>query len=242
MRVDKKNVGDTYQQITKYFRDSMESHYLDWEKKPEVYKHYANLPAVKLPEPDVDGGMSLWRLIRQRRSKRDFSNEPLTLKQLSQLLWSTQGITHTVNGYEFRASPSAGALYPIETYLIANRTGDLDSGIYHYFIPQHKLELLNRGEFGVAVASTALDQYMLAKSAVVFIWTAVIERCKWKYRQRAYRYIYLDAGHLAENLLLATESLGLSGCAIGALYDDEVNRLLGVDGINETVIYMTCVG
>ena len=115
MDVDNSNIGDVYQQITKYARNSMVPHHLDWRRKPKIYKHYKDTPMVRLPAPNVDGGLPLWKVISQRRSRRNFSEKILTLEELSQLLWATQGITSIINGYELRASPSAGALYPLET-------------------------------------------------------------------------------------------------------------------------------
>jgi SagB-type dehydrogenase family enzyme len=102
--------------------------------------------------------------------------------------------------------------------------------------------LLEEGDLGSRAAAAALDQPMAEQAAVVFIWTAVVERAKWKYLERAYRYIYMDAGHIGQNLYLAATALGLGCCAIGALYDEEVNRLVGADGVNETAVYMACVG
>ena len=104
------------------------------------------------------------------------------------------------------------------------------------------MEQLSAGDYRVPVARVALDQGMAAQANVVFVWTAVFPRSKWKYRQRAYRYVYLDAGHLAQNLALAAVALGLGSCQIAALYDDEANALLGVDGKEESTIYMTVVG
>ena len=94
----------------------------------------------------------------------------------------------------------------------------------------------------MAVAHSALDQDMAYSANVVFVWTALFERSKWKYKQRAYRYVYLDAGHIAENLALAAVSLGLGTCQIGALYDEEVNALIGIDGERESILYMSTVG
>jgi len=142
----------------------------------------------------------------------------------------------------FRTAPSAGALYPIETYVIANDVGKLKSGLYHYAIQSHQLERLRDGDLSRSIAMAALGQAICATAPVVFVWTAIVERLKWKYRQRAYRYIYLDAGHIAENLALAAVSLGLGTCQIGALFDDEVNRILDIDGTEETAIYMSVAG
>ncbi|MBN2199009.1 MAG: SagB/ThcOx family dehydrogenase, partial [Candidatus Aminicenantes bacterium] len=156
--------------------------------------------------------------------------------------WASQGISRLERGFAFRTAPSAGALYPIETYLSLQNISGLDPGLYHYDVRGHALELVRAGDIGRALAAAALDQEFLADAGVVFVWTAVFGRSKWKYRQRAYRYIYLDAGHLAQNLALAAVALGLGSCQIAALYDDEVNALLGVDGTEESVVYMSGVG
>jgi SagB-type dehydrogenase family enzyme len=106
----------------------------------------------------------------------------------------------------------------------------------------HVLEELRAGQFGHDITQAALGQKMCLEAAAVFIWTAVFQRSKWKYDQRAYRYVYLDAGHIAGNLALAAVAIGLGTCQIGALFDDEVNAIVGVDGTDESVVYMSVVG
>ena len=118
----------------------------------------------------------------------------------------------------------------------------VEPGVYHYAVGKHALSQLARGDFRMEIAAAALDQEMAYRANVVFVWTAVFGRCTWKYRQRAYRYVYLDAGHIAQNVALAAAGLGLGSCPIAALYDDEVNALLGVDGVAESALYMTVVG
>jgi SagB-type dehydrogenase family enzyme len=162
--------------------------------------------------------------------------------QLAYLLWAATGIGRTEEGYEFRTAPSAGALYPIETYLVANDVQNLEPGLYHYAIRSHELEQLALGNLRQAAAMAALGQAMCAEAPVVFVWTALFGRSKWKYGQRAYRYVYLDAGHIAQNLALTAVSLGLGSCQIGALFDDEANKIIGLDGTAEGVIYMSTVG
>jgi SagB-type dehydrogenase family enzyme len=144
--------------------------------------------------------------------------------------------------YALRSAPSAGALYPVETYLSVQMVEGIEPGIYHYGVRDHELELLQPGDFRAEVAKAALDQGFLAEAAVVFAWTAVFARSKWKYKERAYRYVYLDAGHIAQSVALAAVALGLGSCQIAALYDDEVNAILGVDGKEESVVYMTALG
>jgi SagB-type dehydrogenase family enzyme len=118
----------------------------------------------------------------------------------------------------------------------------LQQGIYHFRPYAFDLELLKSGDFSRDLAQAALGQDMVAHAQATFIWTAVVERSKWKYRQRAYRYIYLDAGHIAQNLYLAGTASGLGICGVGALFDDAVNSLIGVDGREETIVYMATVG
>lgn len=186
--------------------------------------------------------MTLDKVLRQRCSVRDFKDQALSLGQLGYLLWASTGLGRTEQGYEFRTAPSAGALYPIETYVVANSVRKLEPGLYHYAIQSHELEQLKTADLRRPIALAALDQGMCARTPAVFVWTAIVERSKWKYRQRAYRYIYLDAGHIAENLALAAVSLGLGTCQIGALFDDEVNQILNIDGSEETTIYMSVAG
>ena len=236
-------IGESYQELTKYVRGALPRHDLDWGSKPSLRKEYPNsIKTFLLPSPEIDGGPPLWKTLRERRSERAYAREPIILQQLSQLLWATQGTTGEISRQKFRTAPSAGALYPVETYLVVNRVEGLDPGLYHYDALDGFLSLLREGDLGPEAAAAALDQQMVKKAAVVFIWTAIPERGKWKYLERAYRYFYLDAGHIAQNLYLAAGGLGLGCCAIAALYDEEANALVGVDGTSETVIYMCAIG
>jgi SagB-type dehydrogenase family enzyme len=238
----KENTGDIFQKETKYFRGRLSGHPLLWHTKPKTYKQYPEAPKIELGIPSFEGGDPLWTAIGKRRSVRNFKDSILSKKDLSQLLWATQGITKREMDFEFRACPSAGALYPVETYLILNNVEDFNAGIYHYNIRSHSLEQLQKGDFRLKIAQAALDQDMAYAANAVFVWTALFERAKWKYEQRAYRYVYLDAGHIAQNLALAAVSLDLGTCQIGALYDEDVNSLLGIDGKEESVLYMSVVG
>lgn len=239
------HIGDDYLSKTKYERGKLPEHYLDWSNRPPQYKMYKDSPRITLPEPQRTGGMSIWTVIAKRRSVRAYTDEILSLEELSQLLWATQGVRETVRGpyaeFKLRTAPSAGGLYPIETYICVNRVEGLKRGIYHYVIGDHVIELIEEGDFGKDVQAGALDQKIARDAAVVFIWSAVFDRSKWKYLQRAYRYIFLDAGHIAQNLALAAEALGCGSCQIGAIYDDELNNLLNLDGTQESVIYLSSV-
>jgi len=234
--------GDRFQWETKYEQGKMPGHKLDWEAKPDLYKEYPQAQKIELPSFEPARAMSLDKTLRQRKSIRDFQARPLSKGQLAYLLWASTGIQRVEDGYEFRTAPSAGALYPIETYVVVNNVKSLEPGVYHYQIRSHQLELLEQRDLRGQIAAAALGQGMCATAAAVFIWAAVFERCKWKYGQRAYRYIYLDAGHIAENLALAAVSLNLGTCEIGALYDDQVNTFIGIDGTEESTICMAAAG
>jgi len=235
-------IGDRFQQDTKYNPQKMPGHRLDWSAKPDLYKEYPQAERIELPAFEPSKAMSLDKTLRQRKSIRDYQDKPISMGQLAYLLWASTGIQRVEDGYEFRTAPSAGALYPIETYILANNVKTLEPGVYHYAIRSHQLELLQQRDLRRQIAAAALGQSMCATASAVFIWTAIFERCKWKYSQRAYRYIYLDAGHVAENLALAAVSLNLGTCEIGALYDDHVNAIIGIDGTEESTICMATVG
>jgi SagB-type dehydrogenase family enzyme len=239
--MSEKNIGDRFQQQTKYTRDNL-GEGPDWSLQPALYKRYPDVPHHALPTPLSGSTLGFEDVIRKRRSIREFSIKPLPLEQLSFLLWVSTGIQRVEEDVAFRTAPSAGALYPIETYVVVNAVKDLDAGVYHYNIQDHSLDELRKGDFRVPIARAALHQQMCAQAAVVFVWACLFNRSKCKYGQRAYRYIYLDAGHIAENLALGAVSIGLGSCQVAALYDDEVNHLIEVDGTTESVVYLSVVG
>ncbi|MHC4758233.1 MAG: SagB/ThcOx family dehydrogenase [Planctomycetota bacterium] len=236
------DIGDKFQKNTKYDPVSIGSHMIDWSSQPPLYKQYPNSEKVKLPAPIADKKMSLDETLKKRKSIRHYSSTPLSLQQLSYLLWASTGIQRIETGYEFRTAPSAGALYPIETYIIANNITGLQNGLYHYDIKKHQLELLKTADLGEKLTAAALGQSFCATAPAVFLWSAIFQRSKFKYHQRAYRYIYLDAGHVAENLALSAVSLDLGSCQIGAFLDDQVNEILSLDGATESILYLAAVG
>ncbi len=235
-------VGDDFQKTTKCARGKSLGSNLSWAHKPEIYKSYPSCKTIQLtrnlPEPTI----SFTEILQRRKSTRTFSPHSLSKLDLAFLLWASTGIQRIEYGYEFRTAPSAGALYPIETYIVANNVEDVEKGVYHYNIRNHSLEELATGGFGGVLAHAAMDQEMCAAAPLVFVWTAFFRRSKWKYAQRAYRYIYLDAGHVAENLALAATSIICGSCQIGAFFDDEINSIVGVDGTEESAICLSVVG
>jgi SagB-type dehydrogenase family enzyme len=244
MKSPKEKIGERFQQETKYDPDAMEGHTLDWSNQSKPFKnHKAPLAVIPLPESDLTGNTNLWKLLARRRSRREYdAGRSLTAENLSALLWATQGVTARYGDVLFRTAPSAGGLYPVETYLLVRAVEGIEPGIYHFRPDAFDLEFLKKGNLARDLAEAALGQQLVMAAQATFIWTAIVERSRWKYRQRAYRYIYLDAGHIGENLYLAAGALGLGCCAIGAFYDDKVNAIIGVDGVEEAAIYLATIG
>lgn len=232
--MNNESIGERYHEFTKHKRR--------FGKAGVKYTPLSVLATLPLPKPSPRGGMPIFETIAKRRSIREYSNKPLSMEELSQLLWAMSGVTGEIYGFPLRAAPSAGALYPNDIYAVVNRVSELKRGIYRYAPEAHALELLREGDFSEKIAAAALDQDFAAIAAVVFVFVAVVERSRRKYRERAYRYIYMDAGYICENLYLAATALNLGCCAIGACYDDEVNALLGIDGVQETAVLLATVG
>lgn len=239
---DEEGVGDRFHRETRYSRDGVSGTPERAVRKPEQYKEYLDARKVELPKPNRWGTLSVDVVLKDRASVRRYEPKPLALDDLSFLLWASTGLRPTGRVEGLRTAPSAGALYPIETYVVANNVEDLDPGVYHYNIKGHHLEEVRSGSVGGEAAQAALGQMMAAEAPALIVWTAIFSRTLSKYGQRGYRYVYMDAGHIAENLALAAVAINLATCQIGALFDAESNHLVGVDGEVEAVIYMSCVG
>ena len=191
--------------------------------------------------------MTLIRSILERRSLRRYSEEPLTLAELSLLLFTTQGIQDMREGTRFQTSfrtvPSAGARHAFETYLLINRVQGVEPGLYRYSALKNVLVLVKPG-MGAAdeLTEACLGQKQVLNSAVTFVWAAVVERMTWRYVERGYRYLYLDAGHVCQNLALVAESIDSGVCAIAAYDDAAVDQVLGLDGETMFAIYVGALG
>jgi SagB-type dehydrogenase family enzyme len=211
----------------------------DWGEQPAAVKSYPGAARHQLPEPRGHHGLSFEGALVQRRSVRDYAAGPLTLEELSRLLYAAQGITSDLG---LRTAPSAGALYPIEVYAIAHNVVDLEPGLLHYAVNSHELERVDTGDLREALVAAALGQAHVGSGGVALVLTAIFQRARWKYRERTYRYVLMEAGHIAQNVYLAATSLGLGACAVGAFLDDQLNELLGVDGEAEAALYLVTVG
>jgi len=241
------HIGEYFQEFTKYnyfFSPSEMSQGLPVpsDKKP----YFSSQSTVSLPgaeELRSADAENFFTLLMKRRSRRSYTRDPLTLKELAALLWGTQGVIESGYGYSYRTSPSAGARHPLETYLMINRVQEQLPGLYRYLPFEHKLVLEQEGaDLSQRLAEGCLGQDIFETCAVAFIWTAVIQRSRWKYQQRAFRYIYLDAGHVCQNLYLTSEALGIGCCAVAAFDDNAVNTIIGADGQEEFAIYLATVG
>jgi SagB-type dehydrogenase family enzyme len=181
------------------------------------------LEKLKLPEPRHNGKVSVEKALHLRRSVRSYASEPLNTRQISQLLWAAQGKTSPRG---FRTAPSAGALYPLEVYLIVFHVKGLKKGAYRYFPDEHAIALTSKGDFREALAKSSLNQPPVRDASIVLVISAVYERTMRKYGQRGVRYVHLEAGHAAQNVCLQAVSEGLGTVVVGAFLDHEVSELL----------------
>jgi SagB-type dehydrogenase family enzyme len=201
--------------------------YLTWPKPYEPAKFKPYEPRfVYLPKPERRGTVSVEEAIQRRRSIRSYTDEPLTLQDISQLLWAAQGITDPAR--KFRAAPSAGALYPLEVYLVVGRGGvkGLEEGLYHYDPYEHGLRYILTGDLRPDLAEAALGQIWVREAPIVIVITAVYERTTAKYGERGLRYVHMEAGHIGQNLYLQAVARGLGMVVVGAFYDETVQEVL----------------
>lgn len=199
---------------------------------------FEEVTAIKLPEPRFDSDVSLEQSLLGRRSTRNYTEEPLTLQDVSQLLWAAQG---TTDNRGFRTAPSAGGLYPLEVYIVAGNVANLAPGIYQYGTDLHELIPIIAGDRRSELADAALGQTWVKAGAIVIVFTAVYERTTGKYGERGIRYVHIEAGHAAQNLCLQATAMGLGAVTVGAFHDEQVVKLLNLPG-DEQPLYLIPVG
>lgn len=180
---------------------------------------------IPLVEPRDDGSPPLGATLRRRRSVREFSDKPLQFEEVSQIAWAAQGITHRAG---FRTAPSAGALYPLEMYVIAGNVTGLEQGVYKYGPVDHMLRMTGRGDRRSDISRTAFHQKWIQDAAAIFVLAAVFERTTIKYDRRGIRYVYMEAGHAAQNVCLQAVALGLGATTVGAFNDDALKAVVGM--------------
>lgn len=237
--------GDAFIESTKY-RNLEPSDQKKGVTQPPLHTLLRDGTRIDLPAPTATGGgnMSLRSAIDLRRSLRSYADKPFTQDELSWLLWSTQGVKpESTDKHTLRTVPSAGARHALETVLLVNRVEGMVAGLYQYDAANHALvQWESQADIVEQIKTACLNQSMLETCAVTFIWVAERARMAWRYGERGIRYLHLDAGHVCQNLHLAAESIGSGACAIGAFGDDELNALLGLDGVNRFAIYLASVG
>jgi SagB-type dehydrogenase family enzyme len=191
-----------------------------------------------LPEPRFESQVSLEETLLGRRSVREYLSLPLSLEDISQLLWAAQGITSDWGG---RTAPSAGALYPLEVYLVVGDVDGLESGVYKYQPQEHALIRVGDSDVRSELASAALEQSFIAQGAVDIVIAAVYERTTRKYGDRGVRYVHMEAGHAAQNIYLEAVALDLGTVTVGAFSDEQVKDVLGMPE-SEVSLYIMPVG
>ena len=192
----------------------------------------------KLPNPKYDSNVSIEEALLKRRSIREYTRNPLNLQEISQLLWAAQGITDPRG---FRTAPSAGALYPLEVYVVVGDVETLVKGIYQYRPQEHNLKKVLQGDRREELSAAALGQESVGSAALNIVITAVYERTTEKYGERGFRYVHMEAGHLAQNVYLQATALDLGTVTIGAFFDEQVIEVLNLSE-NEQPLYIMPVG
>jgi len=183
---------------------------------------------IKLPSPQLEGKMSVEEALARRRSRRVFKDNSLTMEQVSQLLWSAQGITEERRG--FKTAPSAGATYPLDIYLVVgkDKVENLKAGVYHYNLHHHSLIIILEGDKRRELARACLRQRFIEDAPVSLIITAEFSRITSRYGKKGIYYAYMEAGHVGQNVYLQAESLGLGTVVTGAFYEEDVSRALNL--------------
>jgi len=192
---------------------------------------------LKLEQRDI------WQVMQNRRTLRRYVQSPLSIDELTTLLWFSQGVKCiTDRPVTMRTVPSGGARHPFDTYLIVNRVDGLDAGFYRYIALEHKLAFLKAGDQADQLNQKAVPQFHVKDCAVSFWWAVDTIRSTWRYSTRGYRYFMIDAGHVCQNLTLAAEALNCGVCAIGSFDDQAMNQFFGLDGKERFILYGATVG
>ena len=240
------NIGKEFLEKTKY-KYLLPSDQMKGVQQPPLELEYDKTKnIIDLPKPNETNikTLELRDAIDSRRSVRTYSNKPINLEELSYLLWSVQGVKEVIQNHAtLRTVPSAGARHAFEIYVLVNNVENLENGLYRFLAVKHKLvEVIKDDNLADNISDACLDQSFIKSSAVTIFWAAVSYRMKWRYGERGYRYLFLDAGHSCQNLYLSASSIGCGVCGIAAFSDDELNSVLELDGEEQFVIYLATVG
>jgi len=240
-------IGKQFVEMTKYrnLEKSLQSQGVPWPGLSLPLPEGAEVISLPVGKDLKLEKLDLIDLVEKRETFRSYTDESLTLQELAYLLWGTQGVKSILaeKPVTKRTVPSAGSRHAFETYLLINRVEGLQPGLYRYLALDHKLvHLTAPQDISDVLTEACTKQPHVKNSAVTFFWSAVQVRMTWRYCQRGYRYMYLDAGHVCQNLYLLAEAIGCGVCAIAAYDDDLVNAALGVDGVEQFAIYIATLG
>jgi SagB-type dehydrogenase family enzyme len=194
----------------------------------ENFMAFETQETLSLPNPRLKGPLSVEEALSTRRSVREFTDDPLAIEEMAQLLWSAQGITET-GPLGLRSAPSAGALYPLEVALLTGAVNGLAAGVYRYLPRPHALRPVREGDMRAALAAAALGQAWIAEAACVLVLAAIYRRTTRRYGRRGERYVHMEVGHTGQNIYLQARALGLGTTMVGAFDDRKVQRLLGLE-------------
>lgn len=208
---------------------------------------YASLPSISLPKPQSSLNQSILETILLRKTPAKMQSCPISLEQLATLLFYAYGVTRDNKNTFFprplRAVPSAGGLFPLEIYFyVQNNIEKLEAGIYHYHPIYHNLRLVKQGNWEESIAKALFQPNLVKDCAILFFITAIFNRSTFKYQERGYRYIFLEAGHLAQNLNLVATAMDLAAQNIGGYFDRDIDKLLEINGIHHSTIYLAALG
>jgi SagB-type dehydrogenase family enzyme len=212
---------------------------VDWGRRPEPYLRVGQGDVVTLPTPATTPEMSVSQALEQRRSLREYADRAMTAEELAWVVHAATGIT---SAQGLRTAPSAGALYPLETYVAVSRVDGIEPGLYHVDVRAQALELVRNGSVAGDLMVAGLGQGFLGQAPVVMVLTGLFQRSRWKYRERHYRYVCWEGGHVTQNVYLAAEAAGLGACMVGAFLDGMVNDLVGADGRREAALGLIALG
>jgi SagB-type dehydrogenase family enzyme len=235
------SIGQRFHYETSYGDSGARAKNPLWGKQVPLYKEYPDVAKIQLPEPGITDA-SLETVVSQRKSIRSFADKSLTVEQLSRLLVTADGLTHTSGSWQMRSAPSGGALYPIDIYVIVSSVESLAKGLYHFQVSDSSLELVRKGDFAETVHVASNEQTAVGSSPITIIVTARFDRSTAKYSDRGYRYTYMEAGCICQNIYLQATALQLGTVAVGAFNDDSLNGFLDVDGQSEAALLMMPVG
>lgn len=232
------DVGLFYHRASSLGLPSLLKGLVSWGSRPPPYKHVAG-SAVALPAAGPLPELSVEQALAQRRSLRDYRDRNMTPQELAWIVHAASAITSS-GGY--RTAPSAGALYPIETYVAVDRVDGIAPGLYHVDVRSQALQPVRSGSVAGDLMLAGLGQEFLRKAPVVLVLTGLFQRTRWKYHERHYRYVCWEGGHVAQNIYLAAEATGLGACMVGAFFDRTLNDLLRIDGRHEAALALVPVG